>query len=52
MRKFIFLLVVVFSLGGVVTSCNKNMSPVDKRKKKLEKKKKKNPFDCPKIDCD
>jgi len=52
MKKLIFLLVVVFILGGAFSSCNQKMTPLDKRKQKLEKKKKKNPFDCPKIDCD
>lgn len=33
------------------TACNPKMSTVDKRKKQLEKKKRKHPDDCPKIDC-
>lgn len=51
MKNIIYLLVITFLLNGTL-SCNKGLSPVDKRKKQLEKKKKKNPFDCPKIDCD
>lgn len=51
MKNIIFVLVVTLTLGGF-SSCHKNMSAVDKRKRKLEQKKKRNPFDCPKIDCD
>ena len=34
-----------------LSSCNNKLSASDKRKKQLEKKKRKNPDDCPKIDC-
>ena len=51
MRKF-FISAIIISIGlGSFTSCNHDLNSVDKRKKKLEKKKRKNPDDCPKLDC-
>lgn len=43
--SIILLLIVSF------TSCNKDITSVDKRKQKLERKKKLHPNDCPKLDC-
>lgn len=48
---------VVFALMTVIAteSCTTQMSSnkrVDQRKKKLAKKRKKHPTDCPKLDCD
>jgi hypothetical protein len=41
------LIGLLFCSGG----CNNNMTAVQKRQQKLEKKKRHNPNDCPKLDC-
>lgn len=51
MRKYLISLLVVAIGLGSLPSCNNNLNSVDSRKKKLEKKKRKNPDDCPKLDC-
>ena len=48
--KFI-LLILCSSFLISISSCSANKSAVDKRKHKLEKKKRRNPDDCPKLDC-
>ncbi len=44
-------LLIVFLISSIVYSCAANINTVDSRKKKLEQKKKRNPNDCPKLDC-
>lgn len=46
--RSLFLILV---LGFVIQSCHPKASAVDERKRKLEKKKKHDPTDCPKLDC-
>ena len=41
----------MFVLGFFLLGCTSQQSAVDQRMKKLEKKKKRNPSDCPKVDC-
>lgn len=50
-NKSIFLLSVALLLSVGLASCQKNMGSLEKRKHKLEKKKKRNPDDCPQLDC-
>ena len=49
MIRLIYVLAIVLLLPLV--SCNGSLSTVDKRKQKLERKKRRHPHDCPKIDC-
>ena len=52
LKKIIYFTFLVFVIGGVLTSCapttkNKTQQRVEKQKKRQ----KKNPNDCPQIDC-
>lgn len=47
-KTIIYFSLIVLTLGF---SCGTQKSAVEKRKQKLEKKKKRNPNDCPKVDC-
>ena len=51
MNRIILFTTVILILSGGVESCKNDLNPVDKRKRQLEKKKKKDPSDCPKVDC-
>ena len=48
--SILFLLAFVGQLS--FTACTPKLSNVDKRKKQLSKKKRRDPNDCPKLDCD
>ena len=49
MKKVSYILIIALLLPFI--SCKDRGSNVDRRKKKLERKKRRNPADCPKIDC-
>lgn len=50
--KKVKLVVFVIAVMVIADACAPKMSSVDKRKKELAKKKRKDPNDCPKLDCD
>lgn len=45
------IVLFVFMSVGFLSACKSKKSSVDKRIQFLEKKKKRNPGDCPKVDC-
>jgi len=50
-KLLVKIIVFVFLSVGFMSACKSKKSSVDKRIQFLEKKKKRNPNDCPKVDC-
>ncbi len=52
MRRVIIILSIIVIGVNIASSCNPKHMTQEQRKKKQARRRKHNPDDCPKIDCD